>query len=156
VGATAGLTDFAGVETSAPIETADGLYSANTKLIAAPSLTTWVDGSLVLGWYGNSAANSVAPPSGMSESFDVSTAQSNQASTSESASEYQENRGPTGYQVAMGSSKAKSTIGQSVALTPLEPPPADRRGDGSAFLRRASESKLSVEIREARTMPRIN
>ena len=152
MGATAGLTDFAGVETSAPIETADGLYSANTKLIAAPSLTTWVDGSLVLGWYGNSADNAVAPPSGMSESFDVSTAQSNQASTSE----YQENRGPTGYQVAMGSSKAKSTIGQSVALTPLEPPPADRRGDGSALLRRASESKLSVEIREARTMPRIN
>src|SRR5262245_21876321 len=115
VGATAGITVFGGVSASSPVEANGGLYRANTRLIAAPSLTTTLDGSVVLGWYGNSAKTSMAPPSGMTESFDVtSAAQQSDASTSESASVYQMNRGPTGYRVATSGAKAKSAIGQSL------------------------------------------
>src|SRR5213076_1479293 len=95
IGAIAGITAFEGVDADSPVEASGGLYSSNTRLIAAPSVTTTVDGSLVLGWYGNSAKNSMSPPSGMLESFDVTiSSQSNDPSTSESASMYQSNRGP--------------------------------------------------------------
>src|SRR4029453_13973714 len=82
VGATAGITAFGGVDLASPLGPDDGEYSANPKLIAAPSLTTRVDGSLVLGWYGNSANTSVAPPTNMLESFAVSRAPGEHASTS--------------------------------------------------------------------------
>ena len=36
VGATAGVTVFGGVDLSSPVQAADGQYSANTRLIAAP------------------------------------------------------------------------------------------------------------------------
>ena len=60
VDSTGGVTAFLGVDTLAPVQTHGGLYSANTRLIAAPSLTTSVDGALVVGWFGNSARNTIA------------------------------------------------------------------------------------------------
>ena len=118
VGATGGITAWGGVDVSAPIVTHGGLYSANTRLIAAPSITTTVDGALVLSLYGNSSKSSMTAPSGMLEEYDVTTESSNNASTSESSSYAQTNRGPTGYKVATSSSSSRSTIGQSLALTP--------------------------------------
>ena len=125
VGATGGISTFANVDPVMPLNADAGVYSANTRLIAAPSLTTDVDGSLVIGLFGNSAKGSMAPPAGMVEDFDV-TNSSNNASTSESASYVQATHGPTGYKVARASNNAKSAIGQSVALAPAfgpAPPP---------------------------------
>jgi len=65
VGATGGVTAWGGVDVSAPIVTHGGLYSANTRLIAAPSITTTVDGALVLSQFGNSTESSITAPSGM-------------------------------------------------------------------------------------------
>jgi hypothetical protein len=48
VGATGGITAYGGVNISTPVVTHGGLYSANTRLIAAPSITTSVDGALVI------------------------------------------------------------------------------------------------------------
>ena len=47
--------------------TSRGLYSANTRLIAAPSITTSIDGALVVALYGNSSKSSMTAPSGMFE-----------------------------------------------------------------------------------------
>src|SRR5262245_33957469 len=45
-GATGGITAFTGVDAQNPVEAHAGLYSANTRLIAAPSVTTSVNGAL--------------------------------------------------------------------------------------------------------------
>src|SRR5215216_1091733 len=85
VGATGGISTFSGVDVQTPVDAHGGLYSANTQLIAAPSLTTSVDGALVLGLYGNSARGSMGAPQGMIEQFEVTAANSSNASTSASA-----------------------------------------------------------------------
>src|SRR4029450_13122830 len=104
VGATGGISDFSGADVQAPVDAHAGLYSANTQLIAAPSLTTTVNGALVLGLYGNSARSSVSAPQGMEEQFDVTTSNSSNASTSASAGYVQPTQGVTGYKVARASS----------------------------------------------------
>ena len=114
VGATGGITAFGGVDTVAPVAANSGLYSANASLIAAPSVTTGVDGTLVVGFFGNSSRTSMTPPTAMVEGYDTS----NNASTSESASFVKSTAGPTGFQVARASSSANSAIGQVLALAP--------------------------------------
>src|SRR5262245_9637579 len=69
--ATGGITAYSGVDVFSPVNGQDGQFSADTRLIAAPSLTTTVNGSLVLGLYGNSARGSMVAPTGMIEDFEV-------------------------------------------------------------------------------------
>ena len=70
-GATGGISAFGGVDVLSPVDGQAGALGANKRLITAPSITTGLDGSLVLGLFGNSAQSSMTAPTGMAEDFDI-------------------------------------------------------------------------------------
>jgi hypothetical protein len=122
-GVAGGIIAFSGLEQSAPVRASSGLYQSNSRLIAAPGLTTTLDDTPVVGFFGGSSRMTIAPPNGMSEEYDLMNGSGGKFSvSSESSWLLQSRAGPTGFKVATGSAAASSSIGQLVVLAPASVP----------------------------------
>ena len=88
-----------------------------TTSIAAPSITTTVPGDRVVGMFGIGGANSVSPPTGMSEEAEAASTAGSLHVTWEGSDFTQAAAGPTGTRTAT-TTIAHPSVGQLVALKP--------------------------------------
>ena len=107
---------YGGVDRSSPVLAHSGRFTSSSTTITAPSVTASVAGSAVVGFFGNSARQSVSPPSGMSERFDV-VANGRWGISVEGADLAMSSAAATGDKSAQSGSSS-SSIGQLVALRP--------------------------------------
>ncbi len=108
---------YSGVSTVAPVNAHSGAVNATAATtVTAPSVTTTVNGSMILGFFGITGIRSFTPPSGMAERSDLS-ATGTYPISSASADVLQAVAGATGDKVATASGSGKS-VGQLVALRP--------------------------------------
>ena len=118
---------YSGVSTSAPVASSGGL-AATSATITAPAATTQTAGDLVVGLFGVAKAAAVAPPTGLTETAEVtSPAGVTYPITGEAAHVTSPAAGTTSALVAT-SSVSGANIGQSVVLkagTAGPPPPPD-------------------------------
>ena len=107
---------YGGVDRSSPVLAHSGRFTSSSTTITAPSVTASAAGSAVVGFFGNSARQSVSPPSGMSERFDV-VANGRWGISVEGADLAMSSAAATGDKSAQSGSSS-SSIGQLVALRP--------------------------------------
>jgi hypothetical protein len=110
-----------------PVDAADGrATTSSTSSIVAPSITTSVEGDLLIGAFGSATNATFDPPSSMIEQGEiVSTAGKSRVAT-EIADQVLGPAGPTGDRAATAS-KSAVVVGQLIALRPVgsTPPPVD-------------------------------
>jgi PKD repeat protein len=116
--ASGGILAFSGVSTSNPIDAHGGLTSTGTNLITAPSVTTTVPNTMLVGLFAATGSITVTPPSGMAERFDVTSNLGTFKISSEGANALQGTAGATGDRVARADIGTNPNIGQLVALRP--------------------------------------
>lgn len=110
-----GIVAFAGVDPTTPIDAHGAtVYPSGGSSITAPSLTTTVPGTQLLTLVGQRANGPVAPPTGMSERFEVSAGTQNLAQFSDQPVAA---AGATGTRTAVSADNG-SSVAQSVALRP--------------------------------------
>lgn len=114
--AVAGLVAYSGVDTTSPIDVAGGQSNAASSSITAPSVTTTVANTMLVGFFGLDNDATISPPSGMTERWDVD-AQGTADEGAEAADVATATAGATGTKVATASISDLS-IGQLVALKP--------------------------------------
>ena len=111
-----GMLAFSGLDPLSPIDAHGGQANASSASVTAPSITTTVADTLVIGLFGTGNNATFTAPAGMSERFDVlTTGTSNVAA--EGAEVTQAAAGATGTKVATASMSGMN-IGQLVALRP--------------------------------------
>jgi len=114
--AVAGIAAYSGVNTTTPIDVAAGQANAASTSITAPSITTTVANTMVVGVFGLDKNATFSPPAGMAERWDVD-ALGTADQGSEAADVAKATAGATGAKVATAS-VADLSIGQLVALKP--------------------------------------
>jgi hypothetical protein len=116
--AAGGILDYRGVSAASPIDAHGGAATGTaTTSILAPSITTTVPGTQVVGLFGIGGSNSITPPPGMTEeSKAVETAGSLHV-TWEGSDFTQASAGATGTRTARAAA-AHPNVGQLVALKP--------------------------------------
>lgn len=112
----AGIAAYSGVNTTTPIDVSAGQANASSSSITAPSVTTTVANTMIVGIFGLDNDATFTPPSGMTERWDVDV-QGTSDGGSEAADVAKATAGATGTKVATASASAVS-IGQLVALRP--------------------------------------
>jgi hypothetical protein len=113
-----GIITFYGVITTSPIDVYDGQANAASTSYTAPSVTTTVGNAMLVAAFGAKAggsSNTVTPPAGMTECYDVGQ-NNNGPSCTEAATVAQTSAGASGTKVATGQSG--TNIGHLVALKP--------------------------------------
>ncbi|MGH2699559.1 MAG: Ig-like domain-containing protein, partial [Actinomycetota bacterium] len=115
-GAAGGIAAFSGVDTGAPVDASGGQVNASSTLITAPSITTTVPDTMLVGSFAIRGATQIAPPSGMTERWDLASTGSSKI-TSAGATEARAATGATGERVATAAKDAPS-IAHLVALKP--------------------------------------
>jgi hypothetical protein len=115
-GASGGIAAYGGVNTTTPIDASSGQTGSGTA-ITAPTVTTTVAGTMLVGFFGTSAPATATPPSGMSERFDVFSSAGTYRAASEGADQTLSAAGASGSRTATASLSA-ANIGQLVALKP--------------------------------------
>ena len=121
--ATGGIVAYSGVDNTNPIDVAGGQTNSSSSSITAPSVTTTVADTLLVGFYGMASNPSIQPPAGMIEQIErIGTGQVK--ITTEIADAIHPSAGATGERTAM-TDKTAANIGHLVALRPmsLAPPP---------------------------------
>src|SRR5689334_4227267 len=68
---TGGMLDFAGLNTSTPVDAHGGSFKPAARSVSAPSVTTTAPGDVIVGFFGVSGRKSFQAPSGMTEEFDI-------------------------------------------------------------------------------------
>jgi hypothetical protein len=116
--AAGGIVAYGGVSTNNPIDAHGGQTSTATPAITAPSITTTVPNTMLLGLYCVVSAMTVAPPGGMAERWDIASNAGTFKITSEAADESQASAGATGTKVATAGVGTNPNIGQLIALRP--------------------------------------
>jgi hypothetical protein len=117
--AAGGIVAFAGVDTQNPVNVHSGMVVNSVRMttISAPSVTTTVNGAMLIGFFGMASNTTIAPPSGMSERYDVASNGGAYFVTSEASNVLQVSAGATGNKTATAGT-AGYNIGQLVALRP--------------------------------------
>jgi hypothetical protein len=118
LGAAGGIVAFRGVDTAAPIDASGGQVNASSTLITAPSITTTVPDTALVGSFGLRGDTAIAPPSGMTERWDRASNAGSSKITSAGATEGRATTGATGERVA-SADKGAPSIGHLVALKPV-------------------------------------
>jgi hypothetical protein len=161
--ATATVMAFSGVDSSDPIDAAGGQTNAKSATVTAPSITTDVSGSLLLGVFGIANESSFEPPDGMSEISDVAASQAQYLISQEVASEQHAGIGITQSRSATAN-HAAFNIGQLIALRPAGSGAGaasvgeGQRGNGIGdlfgwlILAAVAASPLSLAVRGSRTV----
>jgi fibronectin type 3 domain-containing protein len=111
---------YAGVHASSPIAASGGGANPSSTSITAPSVTTGVTDTLLVGLFGTATNATITQPSDMAEQAEVA-AGGKQKLASEAADAYRQAAGATGPRTATASSAAVN-IGQLVALRPVGAP----------------------------------
>jgi len=119
VPAAGGISAYQGVNTTTPVATSAGLgQNFDTLSIMAPSVTTTVAGSEVVGFFSIGGGNSITPPTGMTERGEASSTAGSNHVTWESSDFTQASPGATGTKTATASSSPHPNVGALVVLTP--------------------------------------
>lgn len=119
-GAAGSILAYSGVDTAAPVNVHGGMVSMaqhNKGIINAPSITTTVNGAMIVGFFGISVAATVLPPIGMMERADIAATSGAYLVTHECADLLQTTAGATGVKQAKASGEGPS-VGQLLALRP--------------------------------------
>ncbi len=121
--ASGGIATYSGVDNTNPIDTHGGQANPSSTLITAPSVTTTVASTMLVGLFGTATVPTITAPSGMAERWNVASTMgaSSMRTRSEGADATFAGPGATGSKNAT-SGPAALNIGQLVALTP-EPTP---------------------------------
>jgi hypothetical protein len=113
-----GITTYYGVDTSNPINAYSNQSNSASTSYTAPSVTTTVNNTMLVGAFGAKAggtSNTVTPPSGFTELYDIG--QNNNGPACLESSDYvQASAGASGNKVATGQSGVN--IGHLIALKP--------------------------------------
>jgi hypothetical protein len=116
-----GITSFAGVDTAQPVDAVNGAVNPSSTAVPAPVITTTVPNTLLVHLAAVSAEATVAPPTGMTERWEATAANTSKKDVVASLSEsVQTLSGATGPRVATASRAGKS-IGVLLALRPAGP-----------------------------------
>ncbi len=114
--AVAVISSYTGVNTSTPVDADNGQANAASTTITAPSVTTTVANTMLVGGFGLlEGGQSISPPAGMTERVDISPAGPNL--TLEMSNELRAVAGATGQRDATASF-SDTSIGQLIALRP--------------------------------------
>jgi hypothetical protein len=114
--AAGGIVAYSGVDTAAPIDASDGSVNTSSATIKAPSITTTVADTRLVGFFGAANGTTITPPLTMTERGDVASTVGTDV-TLEGADGVQSAPGPTGPRKATSARSARS-IGHLVALRP--------------------------------------
>lgn len=114
--AAGGILAYSGVDTVAPVNAHNG-RSFRGSTSVAPSVTTTVNGAMIVAFFGVTANTTITPPSGMSERYEVASTVSPYFVTAEGADVLQAVAGASGDKTATAGVSVIS-IGQLVALKP--------------------------------------
>jgi acid phosphatase type 7 len=114
--AAGGIVAYSGVDTATPIDASDGLVKASSATITAPSITTTVPETRLVGFFGTATRTTVTPPAGMTERGDVASTFGTDA-TLEGSDSVLSAAGASGQQNATAAASARN-IGHLVALRP--------------------------------------
>jgi RHS repeat-associated protein len=114
--AVGGMVGYSGLDPLSPIDAHGGQVAGGTS-VTAPSITTTVDDTILVGFFGDENDSTYTPPAGMTERFDVLAGGSSSQSSVSAADAVQAAAGATGTKVAT-SSKNATYVGQLVALRP--------------------------------------
>jgi len=116
--AAGGILDYINVDTSAPVVAHSGaVYATSTASIVAPSLTTDVAGSMIVGLYDLAQNTTITPSAGMTERFEAVSNAGTYPVVSEAADQVQQTAGASGDRTATAG-RAAQNIGQLIALRP--------------------------------------
>ena len=118
------MTAYRGVDTTQPIDVSNGQANASSTSITAPTVTTIVIDTLLVGAFGTATNPTVTPAAGMIEQSEILTTGKNKLAI-EVADQIRAAAGSTGARVATAD-KAAVNIGQLVALRPNGAPAAGR------------------------------
>lgn len=127
-GAGAGIVAYSGVDTTTPVDVQGGQTNSSSSSVTAPSVTTTVTNTRVVGFFATANDGTFSPPSGTTERTDLPIDGTIQAMSS-IADVAQAASGASGSKVATASVSAVN-IGALVALRP----------SGSIALRAASSA----------------
>ena len=112
--ASGGIVAYSGVNTATPVDASSGLYNSGTLTTTAPSVTTTSANDRLLYFAGVTINTTVTPPSGMTQQWITTTADT----ASEMADQALSSVGATGSRVGTLGVSGHSSIGQLVALKP--------------------------------------
>ena len=65
------ILDVKGADVQTPVDSHSGAFTPESSSFVAPSVTTTVDGDLVVGFFGITSGRTIRPPDAMTELFDV-------------------------------------------------------------------------------------
>jgi len=116
--ASGGILAYSGVSTTNPVDAHSGLSGTGTSLITAPSVTTTVPNTMLVGLFAAAGNLTITPPAGMVERFDVTSNAGTYKVSSEAADAFRAAAGATGDRVARADNGTNPAIGQLVALRP--------------------------------------
>ena len=111
------IAAYSGVSTTTPVETSGARKNTSSTSITAPSVTSTVPGSMLVGVFGTAINATVTPASGMVERADIKTGAAAKKIALELADDTLESPGATGLRVATASAAAVN-IGTVVVLRP--------------------------------------
>jgi hypothetical protein len=114
--AVGGIAAYSGVATTTPVDVNGGQANASSTSVTAPSVTTTVANTMLVGFFGTANDATFTAASGMTERYDVDADGTNQFG-GEGADQSQAAAGASGTRVATASVAAVN-IGQLVALKP--------------------------------------
>jgi RHS repeat-associated protein len=114
--AVGGIVAYSGVDTTSPVDVSGGQANASSSTVTAPSVTTTVANTKLVGFFGTANDATFSAASGMTERYDVDADGTNQIG-GEGADETKAAAGATGTRAATASVAAVN-IGQLVALRP--------------------------------------
>lgn len=110
---------FAGVDQVNPVEASSGMGGSGDATITAPTITTLGPNRTIIGVYSVAAAESIAPPSALTELSEVVFNPSSRPPVAlEVATATQYVAGATGSQTAVVAAGKKAHVGQLLALRP--------------------------------------
>jgi VCBS repeat-containing protein len=112
------IAAYAGVDTASPIAASGGQANGSSTSVTAPSITSGVANTRLVGFFLSATKTAFSAPSGMTERAEaVSPAAATAKLTSELADQAYGPTGATGTRVAIAT-KAASSVGQLIALRP--------------------------------------
>jgi hypothetical protein len=146
VPAAGGISDYQGVNNAAPVNVSAGAgQNSNTTAIVAPSVTTTVAGAEVVGFFSVGGANSITPPTGMTERGEASSTAGSSRVTWEGSDFTQAAPGATGTRTATAT-VAHENVGALVALTPGVAPANQAPTAAAASATTAQDSAVVVTL----------
>jgi len=141
--ASGGIVAYSGVDQVNPVDVVSGKANASSTSITAPSLTTTVADSRLIGVYGTATSANINQPSGTTARGEISVSAGKNKVTIEISDASQAVVGATGDRVAIAD-KAAENIGHLVALRPVAPPPSSPPPTPTSLTATAGDAQVQL------------